>query len=112
MGIASESVQRKGNLPLTPQNGFWAMWLTNGNEFWIPDASPVRPALGNRARVVGVYLDKECGQVSFYNAENMEHIHTLVDTFPKKVYPYFSLGVAQAGFLGDSGVLKIHHMQV
>ncbi|MGH0166910.1 UNVERIFIED_CONTAM: hypothetical protein FKN15_003156 [Acipenser sinensis] len=112
VGIASESVQRKGNLPLTPQNGFWAMWLTNGNEFWIPDASPVRPALGNRARVVGVYLDKECGQVSFYNAENMEHIHTLVDTFPKKVYPYFSLGVAQAGFLGDSGVLKIHHMQV
>ncbi|XP_041091307.1 zinc-binding protein A33-like isoform X2 [Polyodon spathula] len=112
VGIASESVQRKGNLPLTPQNGFWAMWLTNGNEFWIPDASPVRPALGNRARIIGVYLDKECGQLSFYNAENMEHIHTLVDTFPKKVYPYFSLGVAQSGFPGDSGVLKIHHMQV
>ncbi|XP_030635171.1 butyrophilin-like protein 2 [Chanos chanos] len=32
LGVATESINRKENIKLSPKNGFWTVWLRNGNE--------------------------------------------------------------------------------
>ncbi|XP_043533801.1 E3 ubiquitin-protein ligase TRIM69-like [Chiloscyllium plagiosum] len=70
VGVAAESIDREGWVILTPENGFWTFGHVE------------------RSRI-GVYLDHEEGQVSFYDAEEMTHLHTFVDTFNEKLFPFF-----------------------
>ncbi|XP_067865819.1 nuclear factor 7, brain-like [Heterodontus francisci] len=90
LGVAKESVQRKGRITLSPVDGFWTVWLRNGDEYKALDwpAVPLAPSV--KPRKVGVYLDFEGGQVSFYNADGMTHLYTFKDTFTERVFPYFS----------------------
>ncbi|XP_039624590.1 nuclear factor 7, brain-like isoform X1 [Polypterus senegalus] len=111
LGIAGESVNRKGNISLTAKNEFWAMWIEDG-KFCISEAPFVVAPVVNSPRVIGVYLDKNAGQVSFYNADDMSHIHTILDELPRKVFPYFSLGIAKTGLSVKSGCLSLHHVQL
>ncbi|KAJ8416535.1 hypothetical protein AAFF_G00358230 [Aldrovandia affinis] len=60
LGVARESVNRKGN---------------------IVSAQP---------QTVGVYVDYEAGQISFYDVEAKAHIYTFNSVFTGKLYPFFS----------------------
>ncbi|XP_061108779.1 E3 ubiquitin-protein ligase TRIM21-like [Conger conger] len=88
IGVAIHSSHRKGKLIVTPGNGYWFLSLRDNNNF------NVRPSTsGGQKRiphVIGVFLDYERGQVSFYNVGTKELIHTFTDTFSKTVYPFFS----------------------
>lgn len=46
---------------------------------------------GEKLRRFGVYLDYERGQLCFYNAENMAHIHTFNATFRERIFPFFRI---------------------
>ncbi|XP_024070219.2 E3 ubiquitin-protein ligase TRIM7 [Terrapene carolina triunguis] len=90
-GVAKESVRRKGLTQFSPEEGIWAV-QQNGGRYWAV-TSPQRTPLctGERLSKVRVYLDYEGEEVSFYNAENMQHMFTFNVAFNERVFPLFSV---------------------
>nr|XP_044620912.1 E3 ubiquitin-protein ligase TRIM69 isoform X3 [Equus asinus] len=89
VGVVRESIIRKGSCPLTPEQGFWLLRLRNETDLKALDLPSCNVKLINNLDKVGIYLDYEGGQVSFYNAKTMTHIYTFSSTFMEKLYPYF-----------------------
>ncbi|XP_072893040.1 LOW QUALITY PROTEIN: E3 ubiquitin-protein ligase TRIM39-like [Hemitrygon akajei] len=104
LGVAAESVKRKGGVSLSPETGFWVIgWdgevLHRGCDVYGDPTSPesVLPA-GPIPGGVGVYLSYESGTVSFYNAETKSHLHTFTgNKFTGKLYPFFRPGMKTNG---------------
>lgn len=102
IGVAKESVNRKeAKVTVKPSNGFWAIWLRNGNEYKALDSPSKQLLLKIKPQKVGVYLDYEGGQVSFYDADTMTHMYTFLDVFSECLYPMFSPGVNKDGLNGE-----------
>ncbi|XP_050959529.1 E3 ubiquitin-protein ligase TRIM39-like [Labeo rohita] len=91
LGVARESINRKGKITLSPSNGYWTVWLRNGNEYKACDDPPVSLCLRVNPQRVGVFVDYEEGLVSFYDVESSSHIYSYTgQSFTEKLYPYFS----------------------
>ncbi|XP_078073447.1 zinc-binding protein A33-like isoform X2 [Mustelus asterias] len=93
LGVARESVKRKGGIDLSPESGFWAVGLEHGRGYFVftsPSDTLLTPSMNPRK--IGVFLDYEGGHVSFYNADNMSHLHTFTHTFTERIFPIFSPG--------------------
>ncbi|XP_041091287.1 butyrophilin subfamily 1 member A1-like [Polyodon spathula] len=93
VGVCRESAERKGKFSMTPQQGYWTVeWWWSGGEFTaltVP-RTPLPPSLGPQK--LGLYLDYEEGQLSFYNVETRSHIYTFTDMEfnpIEKLYPFF-----------------------
>uniref|UniRef100_A0A8C8SJ81 Butyrophilin subfamily 1 member A1 n=1 Tax=Pelusios castaneus TaxID=367368 RepID=A0A8C8SJ81_9SAUR len=89
LGVCRESVSRKGKVTLTPGNGYWAMVLRDG-EYKACTASWALLPVSVRPSRVGIFLDYEAGEVSFYNVTDGSHLFTFTDTFSGTLHPYFS----------------------
>uniref|UniRef100_A0A8C9KUF5 B30.2/SPRY domain-containing protein n=1 Tax=Serinus canaria TaxID=9135 RepID=A0A8C9KUF5_SERCA len=70
VGVAQESVRRKGVLSLTPQEGIWAVgqWFGQYHAFTDPDWTPLH--LTCLPRAIQVCLDFTEKQVTFADAES------------------------------------------
>uniref|UniRef100_A0A3B1JHS7 Uncharacterized protein n=1 Tax=Astyanax mexicanus TaxID=7994 RepID=A0A3B1JHS7_ASTMX len=91
LGVARESINRKGETTLTPQNGVWTVFLRNGNEYYAGADTTVLLSLREKPQKVGVFVDYEKGLVSFYDVEAGSHIYSFTgQSFTEKLYPYFS----------------------
>ncbi|MBN3296895.1 BT1A1 protein, partial [Amia calva] len=91
VGVARESVDRKGVSIVSPDEGYWVLYLYNEEE--LSGGGDLLP-LSLWPQKVGVYVDYEGGQVSFYNADTRSHIHTVTDTFTERLYPVFCPGAS------------------
>ncbi|XP_043942042.1 zinc-binding protein A33-like [Protopterus annectens] len=89
VGVVRESLCRKEFKFPAPKNGYWILHLSKGN-YRALDSSVKVLSLNVKPQRIGVYLDYEEGQVSFYNADNMSHLYTFNDTFSERLYPYFN----------------------
>ncbi|XP_033982045.1 E3 ubiquitin-protein ligase TRIM21-like [Trematomus bernacchii] len=91
LGVVRESINRKGQITLTPQNGYWMIWLRNENEYKAGASPPVRLSLKSQPEKVGVFVDYEEGLVSFYDVDAAALIYSFTGCgFKEKLYPYFS----------------------
>ncbi|XP_033985521.1 E3 ubiquitin-protein ligase TRIM21-like isoform X2 [Trematomus bernacchii] len=93
-GVARESINRKREVTLNPEEGYWAIWLTKGFEYEALDAPLVLLSLKSRPKKVGVFVDYEEGLVSFYDVDAAALIYSFTGcSFNGKLFPYFSPGL-------------------
>ncbi|XP_053354082.1 E3 ubiquitin-protein ligase TRIM39-like [Clarias gariepinus] len=93
LGVAAESINRKGDITLSPEDGFWTVGLWEGNHYAYAD-SDVPLTLRKKVNKVGVFVDYEEGLVSFYDVESRSHIYSFTgQSFTEKLYPYFCPGL-------------------
>ncbi|XP_032366020.1 E3 ubiquitin-protein ligase TRIM21 isoform X2 [Etheostoma spectabile] len=98
LGVARESIDRKGDIALSPQNGYWTIWLRNGNEYEALAGPPVRLSLKSPPQKVGVFVDYEEGLVSFYDVDAAALIYSFTGcSFTEKLFPFFSPDVNAGG---------------
>ncbi|XP_059210382.1 zinc-binding protein A33 [Centropristis striata] len=86
LGLTTANSKRSGRFPMTPSQGYWALWRSTNQFYACTKPETVLPT-GLVPQRVGVYLDYEEGQISFYNAETKSHIYTFTGTFRGKLYP-------------------------
>ncbi|XP_054431959.1 tripartite motif-containing protein 60-like [Pteronotus mesoamericanus] len=83
LGVCKESFSRNALLSPSPRNGCWQIQL------W---TSTFRPWDSVNPRRIGIFLDYELGEVSFYNLKNRSHLYTFNESLTEKLMPYFSIG--------------------
>ncbi|KAM4615812.1 uncharacterized protein ACJ7VT_008828 [Polymixia lowei] len=101
IGLAKESVDRKGEVSDTPECGIWCLLYDNGK---YTNGLSKTLKVKRRPQRIRVQLDYDMGEVSFYDPEDMTHIYTYKDTFTEKLYPHF--------FIGKSGDAKTIDIKV
>ncbi|KAM4614757.1 LOW QUALITY PROTEIN: E3 ubiquitin-protein ligase TRIM21-like [Polymixia lowei] len=98
LGVTTESINRKGEIIYNPKNGFWTIWLRNGNEYKAAAGPAVLLSLRDKLQKVGVFVDYDEGLVSFYDVEARVHIYSYTGcTFSETLYPYFCPGLNHGG---------------
>uniref|UniRef100_A0AAZ1X027 B30.2/SPRY domain-containing protein n=1 Tax=Oreochromis aureus TaxID=47969 RepID=A0AAZ1X027_OREAU len=93
LGVARESVNRKGGNSVKPQDGFWALWLRNNNEYTACTGPAAVLSLASAPDKVGVFVDYEerLGVVSIYDVDAAALIYSFTGcSFTEKLYPYFN----------------------
>ncbi|XP_070759822.1 nuclear factor 7, brain-like [Enoplosus armatus] len=93
VGLAEESVDRKGKICASPEYGIWC--LSHGSGKYTDGVGKTLTVKKSLQRI-RVQLDYDRGEVSFYDPEDMTHIYTHRDTFSEKLFPYFSVGKGEA----------------
>uniref|UniRef100_A0A674ISH5 Uncharacterized protein n=1 Tax=Terrapene triunguis TaxID=2587831 RepID=A0A674ISH5_9SAUR len=96
VGVARESVSRKGRISFNPERGIWAVLGCEDQcvAFTAPEQR-FRLSLSRAPRRVGVYLDYEAGQVALFDAGSGDPIFT----FPpasfagERIRPFFRVGL-------------------
>uniref|UniRef100_A0A671S773 E3 ubiquitin-protein ligase TRIM39-like n=1 Tax=Sinocyclocheilus anshuiensis TaxID=1608454 RepID=A0A671S773_9TELE len=98
LGVARESIKRKGKITLSPEDGYWTVWLRNKNQYEALSSPSVPLSLRVRPQRIGVFVDYEKGLVSFYDVESSSHIYSFTgQSFTGKLYPYFGTSLSFNG---------------
>ncbi|XP_039663375.1 zinc-binding protein A33-like [Perca fluviatilis] len=98
LGVARESINRKGFILLSPEDGYWTIWLRNDNEYKALAGPPVSLSLKSRPQKVGVFVDYDEGLVSFYDVNAEALIYSFTGcSFTEKLYPFFGPGLNSGG---------------
>ncbi|KAL3046174.1 hypothetical protein OYC64_004227 [Pagothenia borchgrevinki] len=91
LGVARGDANRKGELLLNPENGYWVMVHYEDDNYAGLTSPPVRLSLKEKPMKVGVFVDYEEGLVSFYDIKAQSHIHSFTEcSFGDELFPYFS----------------------
>ncbi|XP_004682587.1 PREDICTED: putative tripartite motif-containing protein 75 [Condylura cristata] len=81
LGVCRGSFPRAARIPPSPRDGCWRFQWSSRTHL---DPRTVRIR-------VGVFLDYELGEISFYSLSTRSHLYTLRCTFTDRLFPYFSV---------------------
>uniref|UniRef100_A0A3P9ABI5 B30.2/SPRY domain-containing protein n=1 Tax=Esox lucius TaxID=8010 RepID=A0A3P9ABI5_ESOLU len=91
LGVARQSISRKGQVYLGPGYRHWTIVLRNRDEYLTATEPPIVLSLREKPQKVGVFVDYEEGLISFFDVNNRSHIYSFTgQNFTEKLYPYFS----------------------
>ncbi|XP_059187372.1 E3 ubiquitin-protein ligase TRIM21-like [Centropristis striata] len=97
-GVARESINRKEDIPLSPEDGYWTIWLRKRNKYKALADPPVSLSLKSPPQKVGVFVDYEEGLVSFYDVDAAALLFSFPGcSFTEKLFPYFNPGLNDGG---------------
>ncbi|XP_041832854.1 probable E3 ubiquitin-protein ligase TRIML1 isoform X2 [Melanotaenia boesemani] len=89
IGVARESINRKGDIFTSPRKGFWTIWLKNKVYEALDNPSVCLP-MKSRLQKVGVCVNYKDGLVSFYNVDTADLLYSFTDClFNGDLLPYF-----------------------
>ncbi|XP_060094749.1 zinc finger protein RFP-like [Heteronotia binoei] len=92
VGVAQESVKRKGQFHFVPQEGIWAVGLHNG-QYRALTSPPDLLLLNSPLNKIQVCLDYEGGTVAFCDAEQQRQFYCFPANFEgEKLFPFFRVG--------------------
>ncbi|XP_029963439.1 E3 ubiquitin-protein ligase TRIM39-like [Salarias fasciatus] len=90
LGVSKKSINRKGKITLSPDEGLWIIGLIDGNKNFAVDAPPLYLSLKCVPEKVGVFVDYEEGLVSFHDAAAAALIYSFTGCcFTDKLLPIF-----------------------
>ncbi|XP_066112595.1 butyrophilin subfamily 1 member A1-like isoform X3 [Saccopteryx bilineata] len=99
LGVCGDNITRKGRVTMSPQNGFWAIRLYSG-EYWALTSPETPLTVRENPLKVGIFLDYEDGDVSFFNITEGSHIFSFSkNTFHGVLRPLFRLWSSDSGSL-------------
>lgn len=81
VGVAQQSVQRKGRFAAGPMEGFWAVSLRDGSYSWSLNAAAPQK--------VRVEVNWEKGRVTFTNTDINKLLYTYTHRFTERLFPFF-----------------------
>lgn len=91
LGVARGKANRKGELSLIPDKGYWVIVHYEGKNYAALTAPAVPLTLKDKPHRVGVFVDYEERLVSFYNVTAQSHIYSFTKcSFRDELFPYFS----------------------
>ncbi|XP_072312679.1 E3 ubiquitin-protein ligase TRIM39-like [Eucyclogobius newberryi] len=91
LGVAQESINRKGQITENPKNGFWCIVLRNKDTYEACTGPSVLLSLQRAPQKVGVFVDYGEGLVSFYDADSADLLFSFSSCcFRDKLFPFFS----------------------
>ncbi|XP_022069069.1 E3 ubiquitin-protein ligase TRIM39-like [Acanthochromis polyacanthus] len=91
LGVAHESINRKGDIRLSPKNGYWTIRLRKGNELTANTGPAINLERREMLQKIGVFVDYEEGQVCFYDVDARARIFSFTGChFNEKLFPFFS----------------------
>ncbi|XP_032360980.1 pyrin [Etheostoma spectabile] len=95
LGVVKESIDRKGSISASPENGYWTICLREEEKYKAFGACLI---VNSPLKKVGVFVDYEKSVVSFYDVDSADLIHSFTDcSFTEKLYPFFSPGCRYNG---------------
>ncbi|XP_029994985.1 E3 ubiquitin-protein ligase TRIM39-like [Sphaeramia orbicularis] len=98
LGVVRESINRKGPITPTPEDGHWIISLRNGNEYKAFACPLVYLSLKSIPQKVGVFVDYEEGLVSFYDVDSAALIFSFTGyCFSDNLLPIFGPGLNDEG---------------